>query len=107
MLSKSIPKERKLCLVAARKVRVLYLGNIQICWRTKVKEPGLIKYTNVIEGDRAVTTKEYDTSMSNLFFGLVAVSILSLTSVAIARMIITTPPVVIQQPQQPPRVVGY
>jgi hypothetical protein len=114
MLSKSTPKERKLCLVAVRKVRRLYLGNIQICWKVDMKEPGLIKYqrTSIYNpdgsGNHDIEVKEYDTSMSNLFFGLVAVSILSLTSVAIARMIFTTPSVVIQQqPQQPARVVSY
>lgn len=70
-----------------------------------MKEPGLIKYTNTVEGDRAVTTKEYDTSIVNLFFGLMAVSVFSLASVAIVKIMLTTPPVVIQQ--QRPTNVGY
>lgn len=72
-----------------------------------MKEPGLIKYEQTIEGDRATVIKEYDTSMSNLVFGLIAVSLVCLTSAAIAKMILATPSVVIQQPQQPARVVSY
>ena len=113
MLNKPILRATKRYSVVVRRVRVLCLGNIQICWRkAKVKEPGLIKYQQTITYDsdgerRDTTTKEYDTSITNLCFGLVAVSVLCLTSVAIAKMIFTTPSVVIQQPQQPTRIVGY
>lgn len=74
-----------------------------------MKERGLIRYeqkTTYGDNQVDVTVKEYDTSMSNLFFGLIAVSIFSLSSVAIAKMIFTTPSVVIQQ-QQPTRTIGY